>query len=166
MNTILKKHLIAGAIFVSILGTILHFFYRWSGENFIVGMFSPVNESVWEHMKMLFFPMLLYIIYMSFLFQKNDSLRAALILAALAGLLMIPTLFYTYSGILGFQITAIDISIFYISVILTFIFSYRMILYGRFHNGAGILTLVLLLTAVLFFVFSLYPPDLGLFRIP
>lgn len=166
MSAILKKHLVAGAVFVSILGTILHFFYQWSGENFIVGLFAPVTESTWEHMKLLFFPMLLYIIYMSFLFQKNDSLRAALILAALAGLIMIPTIFFTYSGILGFQITAIDIAIFYISVLITFIFAYRLILYGRFHNGAGILTLILLLTAVLFFVFSVYPPDLGLFRVP
>ncbi|MFT3982297.1 MAG: DUF6512 family protein [Lachnospiraceae bacterium] len=166
MNTALKRNLAAGAIFVSILGTILHFLYQWSGENFIVGLFAPVNESTWEHMKMLFFPMLLYILYMSFLFQKNESLRAVLIFALLTGLLLIPTLFYTYSGILGFQLIVIDIAIFYICVFFTFIFAHRMILHGRFHDGADILTLILLLTVVLFFVFSVYPPNLGIFQVP
>lgn len=165
MSTVLKKHLVAGAVFVSILGTILHYIYQWSGKNFIAGLFAPVTESTWEHMKLLFFPMLLYIIYMSFLFQRNDSLRASLILATLVGTMMIPTLFFTYSGILGFQITAVNIAILYISIIITFVLAYRLILFGRFRNGAGILTLILFLIAALFSVFSVYPPDLGIFRV-
>ena len=48
---------IAGILCVSILGTLLHFTYRWSGRNPLIGLIAPVNESVWEHMKLLFFPM-------------------------------------------------------------------------------------------------------------
>ena len=51
---------IAGILCVSILGTLLHFTYRWSGRNPLIGLIAPVNESVWEHMKLLFFPMLLF----------------------------------------------------------------------------------------------------------
>ena len=46
---------IARILSVSLLGTLLHFTYRWSGRNPLI---APVNESVWEHMKLLFFPML------------------------------------------------------------------------------------------------------------
>ena len=66
----LKLDMIIGIIFVSAIGTLWHFVYEWSGQNFIVGFFFPVNESTWEHMKMLFFPMLLYSLYM--LLMRNN----------------------------------------------------------------------------------------------
>ena len=56
----LKSYTIAGIFFVLILGCLSHFFYEWSSNNFIVGLFAPVSESTWEHMKLIFFPMLLY----------------------------------------------------------------------------------------------------------
>lgn len=46
-------------LFTYVLGTILHFTYEWSNENSIVALFSAVNESTWEHLKLLFFPMLI-----------------------------------------------------------------------------------------------------------
>ena len=51
---------IIGVIFVSAAGTLLHFVYSWTGNNSIIGLFAPVNESTWEHMKLLYFPMLLF----------------------------------------------------------------------------------------------------------
>lgn len=54
----LKKVMIFAAIIVSVIGTLAHFVYDWSGQNSFVGLFTPVNESTWEHMKLLFFPML------------------------------------------------------------------------------------------------------------
>lgn len=45
--------------FISILGVLLHFTYEWSNDNPAVGLFSAVNESTWEHLKLIFFPMLL-----------------------------------------------------------------------------------------------------------
>ena len=50
---------IIGLIFCIILGTIGHFLYEWSNRNFIVSLFSSVNESTWEHLKILFFSMLI-----------------------------------------------------------------------------------------------------------
>ena len=45
-------------IFSIIFGTLLHFLYEWSNENQIIALFSAVNESTWEHLKLVFFPML------------------------------------------------------------------------------------------------------------
>ena len=50
---------IFSVIFTWILGTILHFLYEWSGDNKIIASFSAVNESTWEHLKLVFFPMLI-----------------------------------------------------------------------------------------------------------
>mgnify|MGYP000553216987 CR=1 FL=1 len=54
MKNRLKKSEIFGAIFVMVLGTLMHFFHDWSGKNPIVALFAPYNESTWEHLKLLF----------------------------------------------------------------------------------------------------------------
>ncbi len=45
---------------VCAVGSLLHFVYRWSGKKLFAGFVSPVNESTWEHLKLLFFPSLLF----------------------------------------------------------------------------------------------------------
>ena len=55
----LEKTQIVVTIVSIILGTILHFTYEVLEENIVVGAFSAVNESVWEHLKLIFFPMLI-----------------------------------------------------------------------------------------------------------
>ena len=55
----IKTWQIMTAIIGIILGTIFHFTYEWSGKKVIIGLFSAVNESTWEHLKLLFFPMLI-----------------------------------------------------------------------------------------------------------
>lgn len=46
---------LAGFLTVSALGTLAHFAYEWSGKQLLAGAFCAVNESTWEHMKLLFF---------------------------------------------------------------------------------------------------------------
>lgn len=60
----LRRYTVIGILFVMLTGTLAHFLYDWSGKHAVVGLFSPVNESVWEHMKLLFFPMLLYSLFL------------------------------------------------------------------------------------------------------
>ena len=55
-NRHLKTYAILGFIFVAALGTLLHFTFEWSNQNRIVAFFSAVNESMWEHLKLLVFP--------------------------------------------------------------------------------------------------------------
>ena len=109
-----KKQLIAGAVFVLIAGTLAHFVYDWSGQNRIVGWFFPVNESTWEHMKLIFFPMLLY----SLVFGRE--MLCAMLWGTLAGTWLIPVLFYTYSGILGRNMFVLDLAVFVLSVLAGF----------------------------------------------
>ena len=49
----LKTNLIVGFIFVSILGTLWHFVYEWSGDFRLLGFIAPINESTFEHMKLI-----------------------------------------------------------------------------------------------------------------
>ena len=58
----IKKNVIAFFI-IGILGTLSHFIYEWTGENLIAGYFFNVNESTWEHLKLLFFPTVTYSVF-------------------------------------------------------------------------------------------------------
>ena len=69
------------AIVVSIiLGTILHFLYKWTGANPIIASFSAVNESVWEHLKLVFFPMTLVGIIEYLFIKEKRILRCNLLI--------------------------------------------------------------------------------------
>ena len=152
--------MILGAVFVSILGTLLHFAYEFSGENYFVGLFTPVNESVWEHMKLLFFPMLVFSLF------SKEKLSPALMLGTLSGTFLIPVLFYTYTGFLGFNIGFIDILIFYISVIFAFYVSYKSSQNKSFEKYKGMIFTLICILFVLFIVFTVFPPQLPIFIAP
>lgn len=123
----LKKSLILGTIFVLILGTLSHFFYEWSGNNAIVGIFSPVDESVPEHMKLVFYPMLLFSIGIyPFLKKAYPRIGFALFVGLLAATFAIPILFYAYTFILGRDYLILDILVFVVSVVLGFRIVYSL----------------------------------------
>lgn len=170
MKTV-KAYLTAGFAFTAVLGTLSHFFYEWSGGSLLVSLFSPVNESTWEHMKLLFFPVLLWSLFIpSRLSAQEPSLRPALLFGALAGTLLIPVLFYTYSGILGHTVTWIDIAIFFISTAAAYICAFRLadsgIASGCQYKKRTAVYLMTVLFIAAFFLFTFLPPDIGLFKPP
>lgn len=149
------------------LGTLSHFFYNLSDNNSIVGLFTPVNESTWEHMKLIFFPMLLYSLFMIPKFQKSyPCITSALASGILLGTLLIPVIFYTYTGILGRNLLALDIGTFILSVFFAFYSAYYLTLNCRMQKHMFLIYTALCLFAISFLVFSYYPPDIGLFSTP
>ena len=166
MNKKINLYIVGGIIFTIVFGALLHFVYDWSGSNSIVGLFSPINESVWEHMKLLFYPMSLWLIGGYFKFGKsNQNYICAALIGLVSGLILIPVLFYTYTFIAAKTILAIDISIFIISIIISFlIMGYILKNYNLrcLSTKAGILLWELIF--VLFVIFTIFPPDLPLFK--
>ena len=97
----IKKIQIFSIIFTFILGTLLHFTYKLSGNNQLVGVFSAVNESTWEHLKLVFFPMLLTIIIGYFYLGKDvKNYVYSKTIGIIVSMSFIIVFFYTYSGIL------------------------------------------------------------------
>ena len=68
----LKRYTLAGIFFVSVIGTLSHFLYQLSGNSFLVGLFAPVGESTWEHIKLLFFPMRSILCGCQFVFGRKN----------------------------------------------------------------------------------------------
>lgn len=165
MNNILKNFHIVSAIFVMVLGTILHFTYDWSGKNSFVALFSAINESTWEHLKLIFFPMLLTSILGYIFFKSVNCYWCARAIGMLVSLTFTLAFFYTYSGVLGKNIAIIDIISFFISVILGELTSY-ILMNNNIPCNKSFAFLFIVSIASLFVLFTFNPPNIGLFKDP
>jgi hypothetical protein len=156
-----------GFAVTSLGGTLLHFLYDWLGEAVWIAPFSGVNESTWEHMKLLFWPMFLYAIVQSFFFRDSDDFWCVKLRGILLGIGLIPVIFYTYNGVIGKSPDWINITIFFISAAISYIYETR-----RFKDEKALcknpkLAFALLCTiAVLFVIFTFRTPETGIFRDP
>lgn len=105
------------ALITVVLGTLLHFTYNWSGQMSLVGAFSAVNESVWEHTKLVFVPLFLeFFLHAKFLGSTWPNLPAARSAAVLIAMSVLIAGFYTYTGIWGTHALWADILLFFLAV--------------------------------------------------
>lgn len=163
----LKAYEIAGALFVILAGTLLHFVYEWTGGNPLVGLIAPVNESTWEHLKLLFTPMLVYTIFEYFAVGREyQNFLTAKALGLLAGLCTIVFLFYTYTGVIGFNTLALDIITFILGVICAFVVSYFLTISPRRLPSSLIGAALFVVMLILFAYFTSNPPGIPLFKDP
>lgn len=168
MNKKLIKLEIAGFVFVSILGTLMHFFYDWSGESKIAALICPVNESPWEHLKLLFFPYFFYAIYES-VQLKNEKFNVFFSKYAgiVTGIISTLNIYYVSLGVTGKMIPWINIASFFAGVGIAFIISYIMInssIGGSMANGISLSLFIV--TTIVFMIFTFEPPLIPLFRDP
>lgn len=160
------KFKIFSIIFVFILGTLLHFAFEWSNQNAIVGSFSAINESTWEHLKLLFFPMLITtIIGYFYLGKSTPSFLCARVLAIISSIIFTIIFFYTYTGILGTNIAILNIATFYIATIIGECISYKIML-SNFKCNNKIFLIILCLLFLFLIIFTYFPPKIGLFEDP
>lgn len=160
---------LGGFLFVCAAGTALHFLYQWSGESVAAAPFAAVNESVWEHMKLLFWPMQLWAgAERAVLGGYSRGFWPAKALGTLLGLALIPALYYTYTGALDVSVMWVDIAIFFVAAAAAFLAETRMLARDwRCRGGARASALVLLLLLSAAFVLCTFvPPRFPLFRDP
>lgn len=164
---LLKRCTIIGIIFVAAIGSLSHFLYDWSGQNHLVGLFTPVNESIWEHMKLLFFPMLLYSIIMILKCkQQYPYVTSSLFFGIITGTLLIPLFYYAYTSVLGTNYLVLDIGIFILSIIISFRLTYKLTLSHILTSHTFILGLSVCILLVCFWRFTYHAPNGALFQDP
>ena len=162
----LKRNITAFLI-IGILGTLGHFIYEISGKKMGVGFFFPVNESTWEHLKLLFYPALIYFFVEYLLnYKNNKNYISSSVISIFIGIMSIIILFYTYQGVIGKNIDFINISIYYISVIITLVSQYILFKNHKCTCNPNLFFIPIVLMAILFAVFSFHPPKLGIFAPP
>lgn len=157
----------AGFAAVSLGGTLLHFLYDWTGESVLAAPFSGVNESTWEHMKLLYFPLFLFALIQSRYFRGYRHFWCAKLAGAVTGLWLIPVLFYTYNGAVGPSPDWLNITIFFLAAAGAFLLETHLLRRGGPPCTRPRIALAVLLgLGVLFVAFTFSPPRLPLFRDP
>lgn len=158
---------LCGFAFTSFLGTLLHFLYELLGEAAWIAPFSGVNESTWEHMKLLFWPMFIFATVQGLFFKKRQDFWCVKLRGILVGLSMIPVLFYTYNGVIGKSPDWINIAIFFISAAIVYIYETRKLCGGELICKRPWLSFATLCAVgILFAVFTFKAPELGIFKDP
>lgn len=158
---------LCGFLTTSLLGTVLHFLYEWLGDATWVAPFSGVNESTWEHMKLLFWPTFIFAIVESFFFKERGAFWCIKLRGILLGLTAIPVLFYTYNGVIGKSPDWINITIFFISAALAYLYENKLFNSDTVNCKYKKLAIsALCVIALLFVIFTFRTPEISIFKDP
>lgn len=156
---------ISGAVFIIIAGSLLHFLYDWSNNSSIVGLFAPVNESLWEHLKLCFWPLMIFsLIEYFFIRDKVNNFIFAIAVAVVAFQLFIVVFFYIYTNLIGKNIFFLDISSFIIGAIICQLIGYKIMMMRQLNKVFLPIGLsILIINALLLMIFTYNTPKLPIF---
>jgi hypothetical protein len=156
-----------GVLVIAALGTLLHYTYAASGEVLLVGFFSAMNESVWEHLKLTFWPGVVWTLFLAkgLGWTSHQNFWFTRVSAVTISTLLIVIFFYSYTAILGGNFLVLDLSIFVVSITIGQRLAVKLYSIRSVPPGLTNLALVvILLEALSFIVFSVWPPSLGIFQ--
>ncbi len=157
----------AGFVLSTAFGTLLHFLFSFT-QFLPFAPFSAVNESTFEHMKILFFPTFLFAaVQVTFFRKEYKDFWGVKLLGTSAALLTIPTAFYTLSGVFGVLPAWLNVLIFFLSAAVGFRLETALFKKGvkPFNNSLLPLS-VFFLFAAAFVVCTFFPPHIPLFQAP
>jgi hypothetical protein len=131
-------------------------------------VFSAVNESVWEHLKLAFWSALLFmLIEYSLLKKSTNNFALAKTVGIYLMVIIIPIVFYSYTAITGKSVIIIYISTFIVAVTIGQLSSYKLLAYRNLSENLKRISLIALtLLGLAFVLFTFYPPQLSIFRDP
>ena len=155
-----------GFAFTSLLGTLLHFLYDFTNKSRLSALISGINESTWEHMKLLFFPLFIFAIIESRFFKDDRGFLCIKLVGTLFGLILIPVLFYTINGAFGKTPDYINIAIFFVSAAIVYATEGYLLKKDSCMLNPSVSFILLCAVAVLFFVFTFLPPHIPIFADP
>lgn len=159
---------VAGFLFTSIFGTFLHFLFDLSNQSIIAALFSAVNESIWEHMKLIYYPMFLFALIENHVWGKENSQFWCVKLAGIVlGLTLIPIIYYTYTGILGISVDWVNIAIFFLAAGAAFWLEnilFKRDQACRLHSRTAFLLICAI--GVVFIALTFFPPHIPFFEDP
>jgi len=164
-DNILKWEILS-VFFILIVGSFLHFLFELSGYFFLVGAIAAVNESVWEHLKLGFWPIIFFSpIEYKFIKERANNFMFAKMIAAYTIPASIVILFYSYTAITGTHLLIMDMLIFIVAIIIGHILSYKIMISSEQPNLISKISLILIiLLAFIFVLFTYLPPRLPIFQ--
>ncbi len=161
----MKKHWIWTALISAALGTLWHYLYGWF-PCALTALLCPVNESVWEHLKLLYFPPLACAVFLSL---STPGPQRDFWSGVLAGVLLSMALllgsFYTVTA--GFGLPSeptLDIPLYYISLAALWGIAWNLNRSGAASRALGALVIACGALGTALIVFSFAAPPLPIFQ--
>lgn len=163
---IIKKKYLLGVVFIFALGSFLHFTYELTNGNFIVGLFSAQNESVFEHTKLLVLPIFLWYI-LTYNYTKTsinkEKYFTSMLISLLTSIVLIPLIYYFVTKGLNIENAIINISIFFVSALFGQLLAYHYYKYGKREFSQIFIIFISLILIGIYIYFSVYPGNLPIF---
>ena len=160
----MKRAYIISAVLAAAAGTALHFLYTIS-PNLISALLAPVNESVWEHLKLLFWPVLGAAVVLSARAPCRIRLWCGFLTALLAMPVFLLGMYYLLRR-LGLSGLALDILLYYVTIFGGFWLAWHLQRAGRLQRHCGILLMLVILYGAGLILFTFAAPPLKLFTPP
>ncbi len=157
-----------GFVFTAVAGTLLHFLFDWTDGNGIVALFSAVNESIWEHLKLLFYPMVAVALIEYFAWGKDrKGFWCIKLVGIFTGLVLIPVVYYTYTGLLGTKADWFNITLFFLTAGLVYRLETKLFQRTDIcRMDDRVAVMLICLFAVMFTIFTFVPPHIPFFEDP
>lgn len=160
----LSKWEFIGVIFIVLIGLFLHFAYELSNSNQFVALIAPVNESIWEHLKMAFYGMLIYAAFeYIFIGKETKNFIFAKAFSSLLAAFLFVVFYYGYTEFTA-QALYLDIIIFIVAILVAQTFSFAILKSKLYISGLNYICLLAIIAGI--FVFCSYTythPDTKLF---
>ncbi len=162
-----KKYTYLGIPVLFLVGALFHFLYELLGQLAVVGAISPVNESVWEHSKMVVLPLILWWGLYYLIKGKDEGIDkqkwfTGALTSLVSTIIAMPLLFYFYTEAFGVESVVVDILILLVALFIGQTLGYHVYKYGKGLPGNTALLLMLLILIV-FIVYTFAPPHLPIF---
>ena len=151
------------------VGFLFHFLYDVSGKNSFVALIAPVNESIWEHLKLLAMPYLLTAGVEFYIYGRHThNFFCAKFIGILTSLFFVVSSYYTIAGAIGVNTMATNIVIFILGTFIAYLTSYRILKKKRIGGGIweSVSIVCLAILVLSFFILTFWQPHLPLFRDP
>lgn len=162
-----KTFFILSTIFSIILGTVLHFTYNFLHKPFVLGFFLPINESVFEHLKLVLIPLTLVGIVYTILFKKQKNLWYYISISTIISMIFIPLAHYSYTNLFNISSAIFDIVIYMIAMTFANSYTYLKLTKETKQNDKNSIGILLLITIYFIYtIFTIYPPQIELFKDP
>lgn len=167
MGKIKLKHIFLWGIPILFgIGALAHFMYEFTGNQFIVGLFFPVNESIFEHIKLSSLPIFLW--YLCWYYAKKEEIDADLwFTSGLISLgvtsILIPMLYYFYTEAFGVKIMAVDVMILLVALFFGQVLAYHFYRHAKIGIDYQVAIVIMILIIIIFALFTVFPPEIPLF---
>lgn len=165
-----EKWILLGIPALFVIGSLFHFIYEWTGKNIIIGLISPIDESIFQHIKMVIVPLICWWTLYYYFKGRKDSISeekwfSGGVASLISSMILIPSIFYLYTGALGIESLIVDILILFVSLLCGQLLGLHFYRHSKGIDATLALCIFVFIIS-LSAIFTLYPPNIPFFISP